>query len=155
MDEDDDFTQLEQASWGGLLGMHGRMMRQIDSDLQLNHQLSHVEFEALLRLSWADGGRLRIQDLAATSVLTRSGVSRVVERLERLKLVKRENAPEDRRGAYAVLTTTGRKRLQAALRSHVMFVRRQFISLFGENELTLMAEFWVRVEERMASSAPR
>jgi len=153
MGDDDDFTPLEMASWGGLLGMHGRLMRRIDSDLQLNHQLSHVEFEALLRLSWAEGGRLRIQDLAAKSVLTRSGVSRVVERLERLKLVRRENAPEDRRGAYAVLTTTGRKRFQAAFRSHIIFVRHQFISLFSEDELTEMADFWVRVEERMATSA--
>ena len=93
---------------------------------------------------------MRIQDLAAKSVLTRSGVSRVVERLERLKLVKRENAPEDRRGAYAVLTTTGRKRFQAAFRSHITFVRHQFISLFSEDELTCAAYVIVAKKRRAA-----
>jgi DNA-binding MarR family transcriptional regulator len=87
---DDDFTTLEQESWGSLLEMHGWLMRRIDSDLQEHQRLSHIEFETLLRLSWAKDGRLRIQDLAARSVFTRSGISRVVERLGRLGVVTRE-----------------------------------------------------------------
>lgn len=89
---------LEQDAWGGLLGMHGRMMRWIDTDLQEHARITHVEFEALLRLSWAEGQRLRIQDLAAQSVIIRSGMGRMVERLERAGLVTREEASEDRRG---------------------------------------------------------
>jgi DNA-binding MarR family transcriptional regulator len=143
----DDFTPLEQEAWGGLLGMHGRMLRWIDADLQEHSQITHVEFEALLRLSWAEGQRLRIQDLAAQSVLTRSGMSRVVERLARAGLVIREDASEDRRGAYAVLTAAGLLRLQTALHSHVAFVRQNFLSVFSEQELAQMAAFWRRVEE--------
>src|SRR6266446_5126478 len=111
---DDDFTPLEQAAWGGLLGMHGRMLRWIDADLQAHSRITPAEFEVLLRLSWAEGQRLRIQDLAARSLLTRSGISRVVERLERAGLVKRTGASEDRRGSYAVLTEAGLTRLRAA-----------------------------------------
>jgi DNA-binding MarR family transcriptional regulator len=143
----DDFTPLEQEAWGGLLGMHGRMVRWVDADLQEHARITHVEFEALLRLSWAEGQRLRIQDLAVQSVLTRSGMSRVVERLERADLVIREGASEDRRGAYAVLTAAGLQRLQTALQWHVAFVRQNFLSVFSDQELAQMAAFWRRVEE--------
>ncbi|MEI6777350.1 MAG: MarR family winged helix-turn-helix transcriptional regulator [Chloroflexales bacterium] len=150
---DDDFTPLEQDAWGGLLGMHGRMMRWIDTDLQDHARITHVEFEALLRLSWADGQRLRIQDLAAQSVITRSGMSRMVERLERADLVTREEASEDRRGAYAVLTEAGRQRLRAALRSHVAFVRQQFLTAFSDAELAQIGAFWRRVEAHQADAS--
>jgi DNA-binding MarR family transcriptional regulator len=150
---EDDFTSLEQAAWGGLLGMHGRMMRRIDADLQAHSRITHAEFEALLRLSWAEGYRLRIQDLAARSLLTRSGMSRVVERLERAGLVTREGASEDRRGAYAVLTETGLARIRTALRAHVAFVRHHFLGLFSDHELEQMAAFWRRVDQRQAGAA--
>ena len=144
---DDDFTPLEQAAWGGLLGMHGRMMHAIEADLEAHSRITHAEFEVLLRLSWAEQRRLRIQDLAARSLLTRSGISRVVERLERVGLVTREEASEDRRGAYAVLTEAGLLRLRTALRAHVAFVRSSFLGLFSETELEQMATFWQRVEQ--------
>jgi DNA-binding MarR family transcriptional regulator len=144
---ENDFNPLEQAAWGGLLGMIGRMMRLIDADLLEHSRITHVEFEILLRLSWDANHRLRIQDLAASSVLTRSGVSRVVERLEKAGLVLREEASEDRRGAYAVLTNAGAARLSTALKAHVAFVRRNFIDLYSEQELEQMAGFWKRLEE--------
>ncbi|MDZ4718347.1 MAG: MarR family winged helix-turn-helix transcriptional regulator [Roseiflexaceae bacterium] len=151
---DDDFTPLEQRAWGGLLGMHGRMLRWIDTDLHDHSRITHVEFEALLRLSWAEGHRLRIQDLAAQSVITRSGMSRVVERLERAGLLTREDANEDRRGAYAVLTEAGLTRLRSALHAHVVFVRRHFLEVFSDQELEQMGMFWRRVEEHQAGRAP-
>src|SRR3712207_1908419 len=103
--------------------MHGRLLRQIDADLQEDTRITHAEFAVLLRLSWAEGRRRRIQELAAQSLLTRSGISRVVERLERAGLVERIGAEEDRRGAYAVLTDAGLERLQRARAHHVAFVR--------------------------------
>ncbi len=95
--------------------------------------------------------RLRIHDLAARSVLTRSGISRLVERLEQAGLVVREKATEDRRGAYAVLTKAGMTHFEAALRQHVAFVRRHFLALFSEAELEQMAVFWQRVETGQAN----
>ncbi len=144
---DNDFTKLEQDAWGGLLGMYGRMFHKIDDHLQEHFRITHIEFEVLLRLSWADDHRLRIQDLAARSVLTRSGMSRAVERLERAGFVTRVGASEDRRGAYAVLTEAGLSRFRAALAAHVAFVRRQYLNVFNDSELEQMASFWRRVEE--------
>lgn len=141
----DDFTPLEQEAWGDLIGMYDRLMRKIDTNLQECHNISHAEFEVLLRLSWEPNHRLRIQDLAARSMLTRSGISRVVERLAHAGLVIREGAHEDRRGTYAVLTEAGLARFQAALATHVAFVRHHFLSYFNKDELGQMAQFWQRV----------
>jgi DNA-binding MarR family transcriptional regulator len=140
------FTRLEQEAWGGFLATFGRIDRLVGGDLEEHSRITHVEFEALLRLSWESEHRLRIQDLAARSILTRSGVSRVVERLERAGLVQREEAPEDRRGAYARLTDAGAERLRAAMPPHVRFVRAKFLRHFGDQELEQMAGFWKRLE---------
>jgi len=121
-------------------------MRLIERDLVKRCGISHPEFEILLRLSWADAGRARIQDLAADSVLTRSGTSRAIERLERLGCLRRETAPEDRRGNYAILTLTGNVRLAQALVGHVLLVRSHFTHLFSVAELAMLATFWGRVE---------
>jgi DNA-binding MarR family transcriptional regulator len=148
------FNDLEGAAWGGLLGVHGRLMRLIERDLTDRCGISHPEFEILLRLSWAEGHRVRIQDLAAASVLTRSGTSRAVERLERLGLLRRESAPEDRRGNYAILLPAGAGRLAQALDGHVPLVRATFLAQFTSVELQSMAEYWRRVEAALAAEGP-
>jgi len=141
------FSKIEQDAWGGFLGTYARINHMIEEDLQSHSHITHVEFEVLLRLSWEKSHRLRIQDLAAQSILTRSGVSRMVERLEKAGLVKREEASEDRRGAYAVLTEQGAERFQSASQAHITFVRENFLGLFNDEELTQMSAFWKRVEE--------
>ena len=145
------FTPLEQDSWGGLLWAYSRMMGFIETDLQSNFQISHPEFEVLLRLGWAESHRARIQDLASDSVLTRSGVSRLVDRLEKAGYVTKEVAPEDRRGAYAVLTPRGLEHFQQALQAHVEIVKSCFLQRFSDQELAQMAEFWKRIPKKMAT----
>ena len=144
---DEDFTELEKGAWGGLLGLHARMMRAIEADLERTAGISHPEFEVLLRLSWVQGHRLRLQDLGARAIMTRSGISRVVERLEKAGLVVRESAPEDRRGAYAVLTAKGLAELHKALKAHVQLVRERFLGLYSDRELEQLATFWRRQSE--------
>jgi DNA-binding MarR family transcriptional regulator len=146
---DNPFTPAEHAAWGGLLSTFGRMSTLIDADLRERFGLSHVEFEVLLRLATSLAGRLRIQDLAARSILTRSGMSRAVERLERAGYLTREQATEDRRGAYASLTDDGRRRFERVAAEHAAFVREHFLSLFSEQELGQMAGFWERVSGRV------
>ncbi|MCX6056872.1 MAG: MarR family transcriptional regulator [Chloroflexi bacterium] len=140
------FSEIEQNAWGGFLGTYSHINRLVEEDLQSHSHLTHVEFEVLLRLNWEKDHRLRIQDIAAQSILTRSGVSRMVERLEKAGLVTREEAPEDRRGAYAVLTNAGAERFHAAAEAHMEFVRRNFLGLFSNEELKQMSGFWKRFE---------
>jgi DNA-binding MarR family transcriptional regulator len=150
---DNPFTPTEHAAWGGLLGTFGRMSTLIDADLRERFGLSHVEFEVLLRLAVSSSGRLRIQDLAARSILTRSGMSRAVERLGRAGYLMREQASEDRRGAYANLTDDGRRRFERVAAEHAAFVREHFLSLFSEKELGQMAGFWDRISGRAVTGA--
>ena len=140
------FSTLEGDAWGGLLGVHGRLMRLIERDLADRCGISHPEFEILLRLEWAADHRARQQDLAAASVLTRSGASRAVERLERLGLIRSETAAEDHRGNDVVLLAAGAELLAKALDGHVPLVRSAFLGLFSLDELGVMAGGWRRVE---------
>lgn len=140
------FNEVEMGAWGGLLSFYGHLMRIIEADLEENARITHVEYEVLLRLSWAEGRQMRIQDLAAQSLLTRSGISRVVERMEKAGLVTREIASEDRRGAYAILTDVGLARLHKAGETHIAIVRQHFLNFFNEAELVQLAEFWQRLE---------
>lgn len=141
------FSKQEGRAWGGLLTVYNRMDDLIEADLQGNFGISHVEFEILLRLSWTPEHRLRLQDLAANSLLTRSGISRAVERLERLGLVQRSPAPEDRRGAYAVLTEKGAALFDEAMQKHVSLVKQYFLSVLTPEELEQLAAIWKKIGE--------
>lgn len=143
------FNNCDQEAWGGFLNIYARLNRLIEEDLQHHSHLTHVEFEVLLRLSWNEQHRMRIQDLAAQSILTRSGISRMVERLEKAGLVTREEAPEDRRGAYAVLTETGAERFRTASEAHHALVQQVFLEVFTEEEKQQMAGFWKRLETHL------
>jgi DNA-binding MarR family transcriptional regulator len=147
------FTAAERDAWTGLLRTHAIMVRRMEEMFQARHQLMYGEFEVLLRLAWAPDHRLRISDLAAASLLTSSGMSRLVDRLRRAGLVSRESAPEDARGAYAALTPAGRERLSAAAVSDNTFVRETFLSLYSEAELEQMGQFWARFLKREAPGA--
>lgn len=146
------FTRMELGAWGGFVRTQGRLFQRIEEDLRRRSGITHAEFEVLLRLTYAEDSRARIQDLAAASLLTRSGTSRVVERLVRAGFVKREGAMEDGRGAYAVITRKGREHFQVAARHHVALVRREFLTRFSQEELEMMASFWRRIDAR--ESAP-
>lgn len=141
------FSAAEAEAWGGLLATFARLDRAVDQDLQTHDGISHSEYEVLLRLSWAEGWRMRINDLAEASLLTRSGVSRLINRLEREGLVKRETAPEDRRGSYAVMTQAGHDAFRRALTRHVAFVRERFHSRLTEAELSTLASVWQKLRD--------
>ncbi len=136
---DGTLSAAEQAAWSSFLLMQGTLMRQLDADLRRASGLSHAEFEVLLRLSWAPDRRLRLSDLCAASLLTLSGMSRLVDRLARVGLVAKAGATEDRRGAYAVLTDRGLAHLHAAAVAHHGDVRRRFLSLYNDRELMDLA----------------
>jgi DNA-binding MarR family transcriptional regulator len=104
------------------------------------HRLSAVEFEVLLRLGRSPGNRLRMTDLAGQTSLSTSGVTRVVDRMDRDGLVCREACPSDRRSSYAVLTPVGRQRLDEVLPGHLALVQRWFIGQLAPAQLDGMLE---------------
>src|SRR5690606_31831775 len=98
-----------------------------------------VEFEVMIRLGRSPEHRLRMTELAGQVALTTSGITRVVDRLEREGLVRRQACPEDRRGLWAVLTPEGLERLSAALPGHLALLEQLFTARFPPDEIaTLM-----------------
>ncbi len=141
------FTPVEAAAWGGFLSTQGRLLKLLEENLRRNAGLSHAEYEVLLRLRIAEDNRLRIQELAADSILTHSGTSRLVDRLQGAGLVERAEAEDDKRGSYAVLTSKGRAHFEDAARQHTAFVRQQFLDHFSAEELKVMGSFWNRLPD--------
>jgi DNA-binding MarR family transcriptional regulator len=102
------------------------------------HDLDPVEFEFLIRLVRSPGGRLRMTELSAQTNLTTSGVTRVVDRLERDGLVRREACPTDRRSSYAVIAQAGRTRLDQVLPEHVEIIDQWFTGRLDPAQLDAM-----------------
>jgi DNA-binding MarR family transcriptional regulator len=88
---------------------------------------------------------MRMCDLAERAQLSRSGLTRLVDRLQREELLERCSCEYDARGSYACLTETGRERLTEARGTHLAVVREHFLARFSEEELTLLADMWERI----------
>jgi len=99
------------------------------------HGLDPVEFEVLVRLARSPGRALRMSDLAAQTLLTSSGITRVVDRLEKDKLVERRACTTDRRGSFAAITRAGLARLDAVLPGHLELVERWFTGQLSDGQL--------------------
>ena len=101
-------------AWRAFLYAHAAVMRELEAQLVAERGMTLAEYDALVQLASAPGARLRMSDLAARVLLSRSGVTRLVDRLERQGLVRRESCGSDARGAFAALTPAGVHRLREA-----------------------------------------
>ena len=99
----------ELRAWRGMLRVHATLTKALDAELEAAHGLPLSSYEVLMHLADADGQRMRMSDLADMVILSRSGLTRLVDRLEREGLIARESCPSDARGSYATLTTAGRR----------------------------------------------
>ncbi len=138
-------TLGELRAWRGLLRAHGCLAKRLDSELERAHRLPLSSYEVLHHLDEASDGRMRMRDLAEQAQLSRSGLTRLVDRLERDGLLERCSCTHDARGSYACLTETGRERLEEARATHLSAVRAAFLARFSEEELTLLADMWERI----------
>ena len=138
-------TPNELAAWRGFLRTHAALVRELDRELELAHGLPLNQYEVLLMLSNSECGRLRMNDLADSVLLSQSGLTRLVDRLERRGLVARERCEDDRRGLHAQITDAGRAKLAEARCTHLAGVRSRFVERFDEQELGQLATAWERV----------
>jgi DNA-binding MarR family transcriptional regulator len=132
----------ELAAWRGFLRVQSSLFRQLDAELTATHDLPLRHYEVLLLLEDAPRHRLRMADLSRSVLLSASGMTRLVDRLEREGLVDRERCPEDGRGYFAVLTEEGDRRLQEARATHLAGVRRLFLDRLGGDDLERLAVYW-------------
>jgi DNA-binding MarR family transcriptional regulator len=138
-------TDSELRAWRGLLRAHACLAKRLDAALDHAHGLPMTSYEVLHHLEGASSGRMRMRDLAERAQLSRSGLTRLVDRLEREDLIERCSCDHDARGSFACLTGLGRERLAEARGTHLAVVRKHFLSRFSEEELDMLADTWERI----------
>jgi DNA-binding MarR family transcriptional regulator len=134
-----ELSELEHRVWRAFLVTHARVARRLEVDLIEKSGLPLAEFDVLFQLANADDRRLRMNEVADRVLLSRAGITRLVDRLVADGLVCRVKCASDARGAYAVLTEAGRARLEKARPDHFAAVRQYFLEAFTEPELEALA----------------
>jgi DNA-binding MarR family transcriptional regulator len=139
--------ELEMKAWRSLLSTHSRLIAQLDTDLQGSQGMSVSDYGVLVNLSEAEDGRMRMSELADRLLLSPSGLTRRLDGLVKAGLVTRARCPSDRRGAFAVLTKAGWKRLEQATPDHVDQVRRHFVDKLNRRQLQALVDALAKVAE--------
>ena len=138
-------SPAELGAWRGLLRVHSSLTKALDAELVREHGLPLSSYEVLLFLAGEPEGRMRMSELADSVLLSRSGLTRLVDRLERGGLLERVQCSEDARGYFAQITPAGRAAFDEARRTHLDGVRRLFLSRFSREELRELGGLWERV----------
>jgi DNA-binding MarR family transcriptional regulator len=132
-------------AWRSYLQSHASIVRALDAELAADHGLTTRDYEVLLYLAQAHDRRLPMSALAELTMLTRSGITRLVDGLVESDLITRVACPSDARISYAQLTDTGHEKLRLAGCSHVASINRLFVERFSCEELATLAELLGRL----------
>ncbi len=127
------------AAWRSFLQSHASILRALDGELIAAHGVTARDYEALLYLAQTPDRRLAMSALAERTMLTRSGITRLVDGLVAGGLIERVSCPDDARVSYARLTDDGHEKLSRAGRTHARGIRRLFLSHFGDEEIDELA----------------
>jgi DNA-binding MarR family transcriptional regulator len=132
--------QTEDRAWRGYRRLRLLLDLQINRDLTRESGLSEPDYDVLSNLSETAGHRLRLSDLAAHMRWSKSRLSHHISRMQARGLVTRQDCATDGRGAFAVLTDTGLRAIEAAAPGHVASVRRHFIDLLSEEQIHVLGD---------------
>jgi DNA-binding MarR family transcriptional regulator len=137
------------SAWRTFLEAHARLIRELEQELQAEADLPLTHYDVLVQLAGADARRLRMSELADRLLLSRSGVTRLVDRLVADGLVERVSCDSDRRGAWAALTDAGYERLRAAAPIHLRGVAAHFLDRLSAEELGELERLLRRVVDEL------
>jgi DNA-binding MarR family transcriptional regulator len=127
--------EKEQQAWRAFIAAQRVVNGRIEQQLQRDAGMPHTYFEILVRLSDATDGRLRMSELAVSTLGSRSRLSHAVNRLEKVGWVRREGIESDRRGQVAILTDEGRQKLKETAPGHVETVRQAVFDALTEEQV--------------------
>jgi DNA-binding MarR family transcriptional regulator len=139
-------AERDAAAWTGLLRTRERLMHELNGELEQAHGISLAEYDVLVQLDSAANHSLRMAELADAVLLTRSGLTRLVDRLEQRGLVERARCPSDARGMHAVLSDAGAERLRAATATHSDGIQRLFLDQLEGADLDRLVSIWAKLE---------
>lgn len=137
--------QIGLGAWRALIESHARLVRELDAEMRQRHGYALGDYDVLVQLSEAPGDRLRMCDLANAVLLSPSGLSRRVDRLERGGLIKRARGASDGRNIEATLTGAGKRTLATLRRTHREGIKRRFVTQFNDEELVELGELLARL----------
>jgi DNA-binding MarR family transcriptional regulator len=132
-------------AWRSYLQSHASILRELDAELLAEHDLTTRDYEVLLYLAQAEDHRLPMSALAESTMLTRSGITRLVDGLVTRGLIERVSCPNDARVSYARLTDSGYEKLRQAGCTHIASIRRLFLESFSPQEVELLASLLRRL----------
>jgi len=138
-------TAAGMTAWRAFLNMHAMITRRLEAELMSEEDLPLASYDVLVQLAEAPERRLRMTELAGAVLLSRSGLTRLVDRLTRDGLVTRQACEDDARGAYAVLTPDGLSRLRKASKVHLRGVEEHMTGRLTDNELTTLTRLLDRL----------
>ena len=138
-------TRNRLEAWVSFLRAHAAITRQLNADLLNAHDLTLSDYEVLLRLSNAENQMMRRVDLAESVLLTASGITRLLDGLERAGYVEKASCSSDARVSYAKLTASGRRKLNEAAATHLAGIDELFTSRFEASELETLAVLLTRL----------
>lgn len=150
--ENEYLTDAEYHAWDGCLSFTDRVTRALDEALRGKHRITVKEFDVLITLYNAPEGRLRMTELAERVLLSPSGVTHLVTRLERDRLVQRSAAEDDRRSFLVALTADGRRRLREARPTHNDVVRARLTEQLTAPQLASLGALFDRLLRRPSSA---
>jgi DNA-binding MarR family transcriptional regulator len=143
-DNAEPLASAQLAAWRGMLQVNAQVTAALDAQMRGEHGLSVSSYEVLMFLAAAPDRRLRMSQIAAGVLLSRSGLTRLVDRLVQLGYVTRCAAEADGRGSYAELTDAGLDKFQAAQRTHREGVRTFFLERLSTTDTLVLGDIWTR-----------
>jgi DNA-binding MarR family transcriptional regulator len=144
----------QQQSWRAYIMGTELLQHQLDRELREEHDISFSEYEILVRLSEADGGRMRMATLADAMSHSRSRVTHTISRMEKADLVVRRASDSDGRGVEAVMTAQGRRVLDEAAPTHVRGVRQHLVDLADRADFAALGRIFNEVSDRLLKGKP-
>ncbi len=130
-----DIDNNRLAAWQAFLQTHSGVLKTLEREMEGEQRLPLTWYDVLAWLSHAPKGQLRMQTLANSVVLSRSGITRLVDRMILAGLVKRQSCPSDRRGWYAIITAKGRDAFESARPGHLRGIQEHFLNYLSDEDI--------------------
>lgn len=134
-------------AWRAFLRAHARVIRKLERELQDDERLTLTDYDVLVQLARAEDRRMRMSELADGLLLSRSGATRLVDRLVAEGLVERVMCDTDRRGQWASLTDAGFDRLRRATPTHLRGVSEHFLSQLSDDDVASLRRILAPIGE--------
>jgi DNA-binding MarR family transcriptional regulator len=145
-------TDAEQRTWRAWLEVMRLLPAKLEDRLHERDSLNFTDYQVLVELSESEDGKLRMTELAHRTSLSKSRLSHQIGRMEKAGTVERQECPEDRRGAFAVITPHGWEVLRKAAPGHVDDVREMFIDLMSPHEVAVVGQAMGIIAEKLRQS---